>query len=127
LTNSQGTNIQKIVLLKEVTPEIVKAYKSERIESASLTTVYNSIKVVKTMFNWAVTHTPPYIKDNPTKKVNNLSKKKIRENQKPIIILTPKEFNKFVVYAKKYYPELYPIYMVYMYTGARRNELFTLE
>ena len=117
----------KIKLLKEVLSEHIQAFKSKRMEEVSLTTTHNNIKVVKTMFKWAVKHTPPYIKDDPAEKVGNLSKKKIKEDQKPIIILTLDELDKFVDYTKKRYPELYPIYMVYMYTGARKTELFTLE
>jgi integrase len=121
------TRYPKVILLKEVTPEIIEAYKSERMTKVSLTTTHNFIKVVKTMFNWAVKHNPLFIKDDPTKLVANLSKKKIREDQKPVVILTLEELEKFVEYTKKHYPELYPIYMVFMYTGARKTELFTLE
>lgn len=117
----------KVILLKEITPEIIEVYKSERMATVSLTTAHNFIKVIKTMFNWAVKHNPPLIKDDPAKLVNNLTKKKIREDQKTVIILTLDEFERFVDYTKKNYPELYPIFMVYMYTGARKTELFTLE
>lgn len=116
-----------IILLKEISPEIIESYKSAQMKRVSLTTVHNNIKVLKTMFNWAVEHNPPFIKTDPAKEVNNLTKKKIREDQKMIIILTLEEFKRFVEYTKKHYPELYPIYMVFMYTGARKRELFTLE
>jgi len=117
----------KITLLREILPEIIEKYKSDRIEKVSLTTAHNSIKVIKTMFKWALKRNPPFLKNNPAEKVDNLTKKKIREDQKPIIILTLEELERFVNYTKKHYPELYPIYMVYMYTGARKTELFTLE
>jgi hypothetical protein len=64
----------KIKLLKEILPEHIQAFKSKRMEEVSLTTTHNNIKVVKTMFKWAVKHTPPYIKDDPAEKVGNLSK-----------------------------------------------------
>lgn len=117
----------KIILLKEVSPEIIAAYKSYCMGRVSLTTAHNCIKVVKTMFNWSVEHNPPFIKDDPAKRVKNLTKKKIKEGQKTILILTLEELEKFVSYTQKNYPELYPIYMVFMYTGARKTELYTLE
>jgi len=116
-----------IKLLKEVTPEIIEVFKSQRMEEVTKTTTHNNIKCLKTMFKWAVGHNPSLININPLDLVKNLSKKKIRETQKPIMILTLDELDKFVEHTKKHYPELYPIYMVYMYTGARKNELYTLE
>ena len=116
-----------IKLLKEITPEVIETFKAHRLEIASKTTVHNNIKCVRTMFKWAVEHNPPLLKDNPALAVKNLSKKRIREDQKPIVILSLEEFKKFVKYTKENYPELYPLYMVYMYTGARKSELFSLE
>lgn len=116
-----------IKLLKEVTPDIIEAFKAHKLEVRAKTTVHNNIKCVKTMFKWAVEHNPALLKDNPATAVKNISKKRIREDQKPISVLTIEEFEKFVKYTKKHYLDLYPLYVVYMYTGARKRELFSLE
>lgn len=114
-----------IKLMKEITPEIIEVFKVWKGEEVSITTVHNNIKWIKTLFNWALERR--LISQNPLERFKNISKKRVREAQKPVVILTLEELESFVEYTKKYYPELYPLYMVYMYTGARKNELYTLE
>ncbi|MBL7068812.1 MAG: tyrosine-type recombinase/integrase [Candidatus Omnitrophica bacterium] len=115
----------RIKLMKEITPDMIESFKAYKLRECSRTTVHNQIKGFKAMFNWAMERN--LITENSLAKVRNLSKKQIRETQKPVEILTLEELGKFVDYTKKHYPELYPLYMVWMYTGARKNELFTLE
>ena len=113
-----------IKLMKEVTPDTIESFKAYKLEHSSRTTVHNQIKGFKALFNWAKER--GLITESPMDKVRNLSKKQIRETQKPVEILTLEDMGKFVEYTKKHYPELYPLYMVWMYTGARKNELYTL-
>ena len=120
-----GRQYPHIKLMKEITPEIIEVFKAWKQKETSITTAHNNIKWIKTLFNWAIER--ELITTNPLGKFKNISKKRVRESQKPIQILTLKELEVFVKYTKKQYPELYPIYIVYMYTGARKNELYTLE
>lgn len=122
-----GLKYPYIKLLKEITPEVIDAFKLFKSEDSSLANVHNNIKVFKTMFRWATEgHSPPLLAENPIEKYKNYSKKKIREGQKVIVILTLDDLGKFVEYTKKHYPKLYPLYLTYMYTGAREKELFAL-
>ena len=118
-------NQPKLKLAKEVTSEVLEEFKLDRLRNAKKTTALNNIKVVKTLFRWAKER--KFIPEDPALSVKNVSKRKAREDQKPITVLTLDEFEKFSDYVKKNYPDLYPLYLTYMYTGAREKELYSLE
>ena len=117
--------LPKIKLLKEVDEDVLDGYKLWQLELITKTTVRNNIKNLKRMFTWA--YEKKYITVNPLKEYRNLTKKQVRKEQTPPQILTVEELEQFAKHTKKHYPALYPLYMVYMYTGARKKELLLLE
>jgi len=112
-------------LANEITSEIIEEFKLARLREARKTTTLNSIKVIKTIFHWAKERR--LIQEDPALLVKNISKRKAREDQKQILVLTLDEFEKFSDHVKEKYSFLYPLYLTYMYTGAREKELYSLQ
>jgi integrase len=115
----------RIRFTKDITDTVVGEFKLARLRSAKKTTARNNIKVIKTVFKWA--KEKGFIDDDPALPVKNISKSKAREDQKHILILTLDEFEAFSTHVKEKYPFLYPLYLTYVYTGAREKELYSLK
>lgn len=114
-----------VKLAKEITSPMIEEFKLERLRAVRKTTAQNNIKVVKTLFHWAIAQR--LLIDNQAALVKNVGKKVARDDQTPIKVLTLEEFETFSDYAKRNYTTLYPLYMTYMYTGAREKELYALQ
>lgn len=126
-------NLQKFIdlkyppikLMKEINNNIMDDFKLWGLETTTKTTVRNNIKNIKRMYTWALEK--GLLAKNLLEKYKNFTRSQVEKEQKPTHILTLEELTKFSQYTKKHYPNLYPLYMTYIYTGARKTELLTLE
>ena len=114
-----------VKLLRGITHKIIKDFQSYKHEDCRKRTVYNNINGLKKMFNWAVEE--KYIAFNPLDGIKNHSKKSVEKERDKPVVLTLEEFDKLSTYTKEHYPHLYALYMVFMYTGARKREIYSLQ
>ncbi len=124
-----------IVMLSQLTPEVIEGYKTFRRDEwvnpngknvktdntrkgARARTVNLELEGIKTMINLAIKW--DYLRDNPMKHVKPL---KI-DDKKPLRFLTKEECEKFLEACPK---EFFPIYFTFMSTGMRKAELENLR
>jgi integrase len=122
---SKNGQYKHIRLLKEITPQIIKDFKSYKLESCKKRTVFNNINGIKKMLKWALKEN--YITTNPIADIDNYSKKRVESERDKPVVLSLEEFDRLSTYTKRHYPYLYALYMTFMYTGARKREIYSLQ
>lgn len=106
-----------VTFLSHITTRIVESYKQDRIKQAAPKTVYFELSLLNYFFNVAIKYR--YILKNPIAEVERPKWK-----QKQPRFLSKEEINLILDNCGK---RLYPIFLTFLYTGIRKDELRNLE
>lgn len=109
--------------MDDFTRGLVDDYTSNRIDEVSPTTVNIELRMLRSIFNYAVKHN--YLKENPFSRF-----KRMRENHSDSLPIFMKidEVNKFLDTIKQYGDYQFLNYVNFLFrTGARRSEILNVE
>lgn len=111
------SNYPNITLLSQIQSKIIEDYKQQRINHVKPKTVNFELGILRYLFNVAIRDN--YLSKNPVTEVE-----KMKWKRKQPRFLTKEEIKMILNNCSK---RLYPIFLTFLYTGMRKDELRNLE